>query len=385
MQKNLAIILDIGSSKVTVMAGERGVNNTFILKGYAEKEYSGFYDGEFIDGVEFEIAVKECLETIEDNLSDKVSTIYVGVPGEFTIAVVKEARISYKKPKKIGESELNELFDIGFENTSTRYTVINRSGIYFTLDDMRRVADPVGERSSVLNGKISYVLCENSFIDAVAPCLKSYGVNNIEFTSSALAEALYLFEPEQRDRLALLVDCGYLTTSLSLIEGDGIVHQKSFALGGGTLSAYIMEEFDVSLEVAERLKRRVNLACNEEVEENYCVIDGDKEYFFELKKVNALARKFLDELAESIDVCLTDVKNDLPGYVKVSLTGGGVSLLRGAKEHLSGRINMVVETIAPDLTHINKPTDSSKVALLDLALNQKPIKSSLLAKIFGKI
>jgi len=40
MQKNLAIILDIGSSKVTVMAGERGVNNTFILKGYAEKEYS---------------------------------------------------------------------------------------------------------------------------------------------------------------------------------------------------------------------------------------------------------------------------------------------------------------------------------------------------------
>ena len=45
---------------------------------------------------------------------------------------------------------------------------------------------------------------------------------------------------------------------------------------------------------------------------------------------------------------------------------------------------MVVETIAPDLTHINKPTDSSKVALLDLALNQKPIKSSLLAKFFGK-
>ena len=384
MQKNLAVILDIGSSKVTVLAGERGVNNTFIIKSYAEREYSGFYSGEFIDKIEFESAVKTCLEKVEDNLSDKIKTIYVGVPGEFTLAVVKDASMAYKKSKKIGEAELNELFDLGFENTSKKYTVINRSGIYFTLDDMRRVADPVGERSSVLNGKISYILCETAFIDAITPCLKNYGVKYIEFTSTALAEALYLFEPEQRDRLALLVDCGYTTTSLSLIEGDGIVKQKSFALGGAVLSAYLMQEFNLSPELAEKLKRKINLACDEDTEENYCIIDGDKELFFPLKKVNNITKDFLDEVAENIDKCLTDVKNDLPGYVKISLTGGGVSLIRGAKEHLSGRINMVVETIAPDFTHLNKPTDSSKIALLDLALNQNPIKPKLFSGLFGK-
>ena len=97
-----------------------------------------------------------------------------------------------------------------------------------------------------------------------------------------------------------------------------------------------------------------------------------------------MTKDFLDEVAENIDKCLAEVKNDLPGYVKISLTGGGVSLIRGAKEHLSGRISMVVETVAPDFTHSNKPTDSSKISLLDLALNQNPIKPKFFAGLFGK-
>lgn len=42
-----AAILDIGSEKMTVLAGGHGINNTINIKGFGESLYSGFAGGEF--------------------------------------------------------------------------------------------------------------------------------------------------------------------------------------------------------------------------------------------------------------------------------------------------------------------------------------------------
>ena len=35
--QNQVVVLDIGSSKVTALIGERGVNKTFLIKGFSER------------------------------------------------------------------------------------------------------------------------------------------------------------------------------------------------------------------------------------------------------------------------------------------------------------------------------------------------------------
>ena len=176
MQKNTAIILDIGSSKITVLAGERGVNNTFLIKGFAEKEYSGYDDGVFFDVSELQKAIQFAFNKVKETLDFSIKTVYVGVPGEFTSVIIKEHQIAYKKAKRINERDLEELFDSGFNIKSSKYTLINRSGVYFLLDDMRRIADPVGETTKVLRGRLSYIVCKNAFINQITPCLQSCGV-----------------------------------------------------------------------------------------------------------------------------------------------------------------------------------------------------------------
>ena len=40
-------ILDFGSSKITVLIGERGVNDTINVKGFGASKYAGFGNGDY--------------------------------------------------------------------------------------------------------------------------------------------------------------------------------------------------------------------------------------------------------------------------------------------------------------------------------------------------
>ena len=51
-------VLDIGSSAITAIAGERGVNNTFAIKGQAVKHYEGFAEGNFFDEQDLERVIR---------------------------------------------------------------------------------------------------------------------------------------------------------------------------------------------------------------------------------------------------------------------------------------------------------------------------------------
>ena len=259
MRKKQVAVIDIGSSKITAVIGERGINKTFIIKGRYSCEYDGFEDGAFFDVDN----LKRTLFTVADYLLKSsrggIETVYVGVPGDFTQVFIKDSQIAFDKKKKITETDVDTLFDAAFVMSSSKYTLINRSAIVYELDDFRRLANPVGSVSEILNGKLSFVVCSNYFIEAVKNTLITAGVNNVECVSSALAQALYLVDAENRDRIAVLADIGYITTTFTIIQGDGLVYQKSFPYGGGYITADLAECLKISFNDAEKLKHKIVL------------------------------------------------------------------------------------------------------------------------------
>ena len=68
----------------------------------------------------------------------------------------------------------------------------------------------------------------------------------------------------------------------------------------------------------------------------------------------------------------------------ISITGEGISFIKGATEHISKRINRLPEIVYPDLPFYDKVTFSSRIALLDMALSDKK-KSGLFYKIFNSL
>ena len=61
---------------------------------------------------------------------------------------------------------------------------------------------------------------------------------------------------------------------------------------------------------------------------------------------------------------------NIPEYVPLMITGGGLCFIRGAKEHLSGRLGTMVEVVAPKVPLMDSPTQSTVLSLMELALEQ---------------
>lgn len=369
MNRKQVAILDVGSSEIRAIVGEKGVNNTFVIKGKNSYSYEGFADGEFLDIDSLKQALLSAGDYLKRVSRGDVSTVYIGVPGDFTQVLVKGSQISFAKNKKITEQDVDALYDAAFVGNSAKYTLINRSAVVFELNDFRRLANPVGVQSEILKGKLSFILCSNYFIDAVKPALKTVGFDNVEFVSSSLAEVMYLFDSEVRDRIAILVDVGYISTTFSVVQGDGIVYQRSFNYGGGYITAALCERFDMDFNDAEIVKRKMNLSRTTSGSA-LDVLDGENGRYYNIEELKNLILLSLDNFCEEVSTCFENVGFTIPEYVPLKITGGGISFIRGAKEYIAARLGIAVETVAPAVPLMDNPLESSCLSLLDIALQQ---------------
>ena len=367
MQKKSCAVLDFGSSKITAIVGERGVNKTFLIKARRDYRYEGFSEGRFFDEEEVKRTIIKCVEFLTTSVKG-VDNLYVGVPGAFTEVFVKDSQISFDKKKKITEADIDTLFDSAFVLSGTNYSLINRSSVVYELDDYRRLVDPIGYSSEILKGKLSFVLLSKYFLDIVRSTIQSCGIKRIEFVSTSLAEAMYLVEAETRDRIAMILDVGYISTTFSLIQGDGILYQSSFDYGGGYVTASLSNKFSVDFDTAEKIKKRINLTKNNTGPYGFINLENGNFYNSDEAVESVLAS--LNELCEKLSKVIDESGYAIPEYVPLMITGGGIAYIRGAKEYLSGKLGLSVEILAPQVPLMDKPIYSSLLSLLDLTFNQ---------------
>ena len=383
MNRRSVAVLDVESSEVTVIIGERGVNNTFVFKGMKTEKYDGFADAEFFDSEKLSRAVSEALRCVELSCNDKIKEIYVGVPGEFLKVVTMRHMTSFPKKRRISLQDVKNLYHDGFTCGEAGYSLIKQSNVYYVTSDKRRTIDPVGMVSDSLEGYLSYFLCSDYYKNILSNILYQYGVKKVSFLPASLAEAMYLIPSETRDEYAILLDIGYMSMTFSVVCGNGIVYQSACSVGGGHVTACMIRdgELEIPFDVAEALLKKVNLSSVDNPDATIDYIDRLQSYSLPLSAVHEKVKEGLDLICEVINKCLELCDNRNIDYKPILLTGGGVTNIRGAREHISNRLNKVVDIVAPNLPYYNKASQSSVLSLLDMALTEKREKS-LFSNIF---
>lgn len=367
---NGVTIIDVGSSKITAMIGERGVNGTFVVNAVSDAEYDGFAEGKFFSEEEFKNSITNALSSVADADAKVVKEVFVGVPGAFIRIENRKFRLSFGRRKKITAKDVSDLLAAGQKKVyCDGYENIYASGIYFSFDDNRKSVDPVGQQSGSLGGLITYQLCEKYFIDLVRSAVAAITKAEVRFVYSLYAEGKFLLKGLS-DTAKLLTDVGYITTDSVIFLGNGIIAKDSVDYGGGYITAALVEKYGLSPSAAEQLKRDVSLGYIRGGQSQYLVDDDGETESFQVEDVNELVRGVLDELAGNIDAFLEENLSKI-AISGIYLTGGGVAFTRGATEHLSGRIGQAVEIIAPETPMYNKAIYSSTISLLDFSLDER--------------
>ena len=364
-------VLDIRSSEVCAAVGERGVNNTFVIKSKYSCGYEGFADGELLDVASFNAALRDVVSATLAAAGEKITRFHVGIPGEFLRTVVTDNVISFPERRRIRQSHVQTVTSMSRPADGGGYSVVESSPVYYVLSDKRRVVDPEGCLSDSLRARISWFLCKDSFAECVRIAFGGMGVTSLAFVPSPLAQGNYLFEPQERDLYAALFDMGYISSTYSVVCGNGVVFSQSFSVGTGHIAALLMDELKIPYEVAIGFLGKVNLNAKERLTSKQEIKYRDKLYSFSTASLRDVIREGLDGVCEMIEECRhAFAEKDMSGR-PLYVTGDAIKTIRGTAEHLSNRLECAVNVIAPRLPYYDKPAFSSLFSLLDAAIGAK--------------
>lgn len=384
MPKTSISVVDIGSSNISVIIGQKGANNTFVVLGSGDSEYAGYYEGEFLEEEKLKDVFASAISEAEQSACQTVEKLFVGVPADFSVCDTKNVTQNYGQKAKITQEHLDYIFSQANTLESNEYVLISCSPITYVLDDGRKTLNPIGQKTTKITAHLSFVYAERKFIEKINSLLKSIGIGVVEYLSAPLCEATYLLEPERREDVALIIDSGYITTSISLVRGDGLVAIRSFAIGGAHICADLSECLGISFREAEQIKKQLILSVRPGAEDNYEVAKKDSLLSIPMQQANEIVFARLDYITQLINKCLTGLKQEYP-KMPYYITGGGLCYIKGAKEYISKALGTNITLLSPQDIHLQKPHYSSILGLLNTALNQENKTKNIFEKILEKI
>lgn len=368
MRSNSVAVLDIRSSEICALVGERGVNNTFIIKSKYVCAYDGYAEEELIDVRNFTEAVCNAVKSTLSAMNG-IKTFYVGVPGEFLKLRCLDKVLSFKSAKRISSADCSLLLDSCRPEKNEKWITVKSTCAYYVLSDKRKVIDPIGSVSDSLQGKCCFFECKTAFADCVLNAFKNFKeITSVNLIPSNYAEGMYLFEPDCRDECVVLFDMGYISSTYSVVCGNGLLYSESFSLGTGHIALYISSKLDVPFEVASTFLSQINLNAKEKLTSNEeCVFEGQT-YTFSTAELRDIIREGLDGMCETIEECRRNFVGRNIDSKPLFITGDEVKTIRGTADHISSRLEKTVEIIAPKVPYYDKPQFSSVLSLLDAAL-----------------
>ena len=380
--KESTAIIDIGSSTIVTLIGEHGVNDTFKILGKGVISYAGFQNAEFLEPDSLKYAIAQSISNAEITSETKVGRVYVGVPGEFSTCVTKSVNLTFPRTKRVSKFDLDNIFKTGdtFQDDK-KYVVVNNTVVYYELDSSRRVIDALNEKAKSITGSISYILAERQFISQLKAIFKDLKIEISGFISSTLAECLYLFENSVRDRYVLLVDVGYITTTVALSRGNALLYMNSFSLGGGYITSDLSQCLKISFTEADRLKNKIVLGWNPKECDTYEIEGEEVMQSFSAKAANEIVADRVEMICDYINKCLEYCKYDLPEFLPIYFVGGGFNYIQGIKPIVSRKIKRRVEFISSVKNREIRPYDASEESLLNMILNYGYILDDMIVKV----
>ena len=323
--KNLTYILDIGSSKISLLACCVNKNKSAVLTSI-NQYYDGFMDGEFFSTEQVGEVITNLLNQMKNRLNKSITSIHIGVPSEFSACVCKRVTRTFVPSKKISEQDIIELFDGVGDFGGDDYVVSSFSPLKYNMDGLV-TTKLTNQRVSQFVMDCSYILVKKQFVQLMQTTFEINGIKDVDFVSTALAEAQFVkTQLGDISKPIIIVDVGHITTSVTASLGEGLLMLSSFSLGGGHITADLMQVNNLSYVEADAIKRKISLTIQSKKDEKYIVYNQGKPIKALINITNDIVKARIENIASVVNKVLSaDTFKDLPLY----LTGDGVCNFRG--------------------------------------------------------
>lgn len=372
MKTQIAAI-EFGTSKIVTMIAQNSGMDRLDIIGSGTVPYDGYSDGDWNTPGQMIQRVRDSIAAAELEANTKITEIYVGVPGEYIHVRACEAEVDLpdgevdQMAQDAVQDAAAEILDIRNEGG----LVMHRTPAWFVVDNGKKTMAPTG-KGSTLRALTTFIIADPQFLDDVKEMLGMLNIKILGFLSPTLGENLLLLSLEERDRGALLIDVGYLNTEISAVEGDAIVYHAILPRGGAHITGDLAQELRIPVRAAEQIKRNYVFNPDEFDRDSFSEVYDEygERLTFPREVVSKIVEDNFEELANMIDMTIrNDADQHLSKRSQVFLTGGGIALMRGAREVLAAKIERPVKVTAAKSSKMNSPVFSAALGLADLVFD----------------
>jgi cell division protein FtsA len=372
--RNVTAAIEFGTSKIICIIGRGKSIGRFEVLGSGSARYEGIKRGRWLRQDRVEEAVSKALYTAERKAKKRVKEAYIGVPGTFCRVVCQEGYASVESGIVTDGDVENFIKYAESLYDDPNYVEVSAAPVYFLLDDGERYIDVIGSSTVELRGKVSLIFVKKQFTEDIEEILESSGIKIKGFIPEILAESLFLVPVEERDASAVLLDVGFFDTNVTIVYGDAIVYNKTIHAGGMHISNDLSLVMNIDIDKAEQIKKQYSFGLENSGIKlyDYARKQGKVERFS-----HSLVSEIVDARIEHLCGLIIEVFEHSPISIarrtRIFLTGGGIAMMKGAKEMLEQQLKRQVRIARVEAPQLSTPNYYNALALLDYVFESEYI------------
>lgn len=356
-REKIITALDIGTTKICCLVSMVDVNDQLQICGMGECKSDGLYHGVIRNISTARGSIEKAVRAAEKMANKYADNIVVGVSGEhirsFDSHGVAKGSIPKKYPPEITSADVQEMIEDAKSVVplSPDRRIIYAEPQYFSVDGQTNILDPIGMTGARLEGDVHIVTADANSLDNIYKSAQLLGLNIKDVMPQAVASALAILNPDEKELGTVLIDIGGGTTDISIFFKNSIRYTYIIPFGGETITEDLAVGLRTPIQEAEKIKIKYGNACPQEIDESTVIeipgIGG--------RPSTTRTNKFV---AEIINPRIVEIANLVFSEIKKSkyfeMMTAGISLCGGTANLKN--IDKIYEEVFNLPTRIGEPT-----------------------------
>jgi cell division protein FtsA len=378
-ESNIIVGLEIGTSKICAVVGERTADGSLNIVGLGQSPARGMRKGEIVDASQAEECVRNAIVEAEQMADVEIRSVYLGVTGGHIRGFNNRGvHPVVSADREISDDDVADVIkNAKAINLPAENTIIHAVRQHFLVDGHDGIVNPVGMLGARLEVDVHVVHGNTNRLQNSARLVKGLQFQVEDVCFNGLASSLALLTSEQKELGALVIDIGGGTTDY-VIYSDGVIkHTGVLAVGGDHVSNDLGHGLKVPLSRAEKLKKEHGAALVDESVKGQTITIVN-ELGLPLKTVNLehLRQIMSLRLEEIFQIIAADLEQEgMMDYPRagVFLCGGGA------------RVPQIAELAAPILGLPVSLGQTNSISGLKSALDQPEFVTAIGLAKFGSL
>ena len=378
-RSNLVTAIDIGTTKIVVIVGEKSENGDLKILGTGETPSTGVNRGVVLNIEETVAAINKAVENANIETDISKSDVFVGIAGQHIKSIKNRGYINIQSDdEEITKKDIDKLIeDMSRMPINPGEEIVHILPQSFIVDNESDIRNPIGISGSRLEANFHIVIGKTAAANNIKRCIQRVNLNVNELILEPLASSRAVLTDDEKEVGVALVDIGGGTTDIAIFQDKIIRHSAVVPFGGNVISEDIRSSLNILKKQSEALKIQYGSAlARTEDKDVHVTIPGLKGR--EPKEISVLTLSHIIQARMEEIFGAIYYQIELSGYADklgagIVLTGGGSKLknLTQLVSYITGketRVGLPNEYIQSDI--IDGPKYSTSIGLLLMGMDK---------------